>query len=115
MTGKASDHPAAMNVFPDALQHVATRQPWRWHGGAAAPHSSQALCVSVWGTLATRPERAVVLGDIFAAAGLKLPVAGAPEIVCEDQNPKRLNEYPVSATPTTIDVAVRWDAAVLVS
>lgn len=71
------------------------------------------MCLSVWGTLATRRKRAVVLKDIFAAAGLSLTGTSAPEIVCEDQDPARLNEYPVTATPTSIDVSVRWQGAVL--
>lgn len=41
------------NIFPGA--HDAIWQAFPWHKGAASPHSSQALAVSVFGTLAVHP------------------------------------------------------------
>ena len=41
------------NIFPGA--HNAVWQAFSWHGGAASSHSSQALAVSVFGTLAVHP------------------------------------------------------------
>lgn len=43
------------NIFPGA--HDAIWQAFSWHKGAASLHSSQALAVSVFGTVATHPLR----------------------------------------------------------
>jgi hypothetical protein len=43
------------NIFPGA--HDAVWGAFPWHDGAASPHSSQALAVSVFGTLAVHPAR----------------------------------------------------------
>ena len=46
-------HAVRDNIFPDA--HDAIWQAFPWHGGAASYHSSQALAVSVFGTIAVHP------------------------------------------------------------
>lgn len=49
------------NVFPGA--HDAIWQRFPWHGGAGSPHSSQALAVSVFGTVALHPSRQVLIDE----------------------------------------------------
>jgi len=49
------------NIFPGA--HDSIWQAFPWHGGAASPHSSQALAVSVFGTLAVHPECQVLVAE----------------------------------------------------
>jgi hypothetical protein len=47
------------NIFPGA--HDAVWGAFPWHDGAASPHSSQALAVSVFGTLAVHPARQALI------------------------------------------------------
>jgi hypothetical protein len=47
------------NIFPGA--HDAVWGAFPWHDGAASPHSSQALAVSVFGMLAVHPARQVLI------------------------------------------------------
>ena len=47
------------NIFPGA--HDAVWGAFPWHDGAASPHSSQALVVSVFGTLAVHPARQILI------------------------------------------------------
>jgi hypothetical protein len=71
---KASDHYWA-NVFPDAHAHIQGRENFRWHESADAKNSSQALCLSVWGTLARRRKRTAILREIYEAAGISEAVS----------------------------------------
>jgi hypothetical protein len=59
-------HDVKKNIFPGA--HDAIREPFPWHRGAAQPHSSQALAVSVFGTLAVHPEREVLVETMLRFA-----------------------------------------------
>ena len=43
--------------------HDAIWRAFLWHKGAAAPTSSQALAVSVFGTLAVHPERQALISE----------------------------------------------------
>jgi hypothetical protein len=54
------------NIFPGA--HNAVWGAFPWHDGAASPHSSQALAVSVFGTLAIHPARQVLIDAILHSA-----------------------------------------------
>ncbi len=49
------------NIFPGA--HDTIWQAFPWHRGAASPHSSQALAVSIFGTLATHPARQALIDE----------------------------------------------------
>lgn len=74
--------------------------------------SSQALCVSVWGTIATHPKRTVIVRDVFAAAGRDLGKVTAPRIRCEagadGDLAHLLNETGGNATPTCVDAMIDW-------
>lgn len=50
------------NVFPGA--HDAVWQAFPWHDGAASSHSSQALAVSVFGTLAVHPSCQLLVDEM---------------------------------------------------
>lgn len=47
------------NIFPGA--HDVLWGAFPWHDGAASPHSSQALAVSVFGTLAVHSARQILI------------------------------------------------------
>ena len=47
------------NIFPGA--HDAVGEAFPWHDGVASPHSSQALAVSAFGTLAVHPARQTLI------------------------------------------------------
>jgi len=49
------------NIFSGA--HDAIWQAFPWHKGAASPRSSQALAVSVFGTVAVHPSRQVLIDE----------------------------------------------------
>ncbi len=49
------------NIFPGA--HDSIWQAFPWHSGAASPHSSQALAVSVFGTIAVHPSRQALIDE----------------------------------------------------
>jgi hypothetical protein len=102
------------HVYSGARAHVARWPPGHWHAAIAAPTSSQALCVSVWGTIASHPQRATILQGIFTAAGLDLGDLSSPTITCEDGADGTLahllNETGGNATPTCVDALVDWSA-----
>jgi len=50
------------NIFPGA--HDAIWQAFPWHKGAGSPHSSQALAISVFGTIAVHPSRQVLIDEM---------------------------------------------------
>jgi hypothetical protein len=102
------------NVHPDALAHVREWPPSRWHSGSVQPHSSQALCVSVFGTLAHKRKRTATLAEIIAKGGIADLVPGTPRIVCEEVGqPTLLNELGTRTTPTSVDVFATWAGGVL--
>lgn len=106
--------PAWANVHPDALAHVRAWPPSRWHSGSVQPHSSQALCVSVFGTLAHKRKRTAMLADIIATAGVADLVPTAPRIVCEEVGRAALlNEFGARTTPTSVDVFATWTGGVV--
>ena len=53
------------NIFPGA--HDAVWGAFPWHAGAASPHSSQALAVSVFGTIATHRSKRVLIDEMVRA------------------------------------------------
>jgi hypothetical protein len=108
------------NIFHVAHESIRDWAHFSWHkpekGGnpdADRPNSSQAFCISIWGTFASPLGKAVrqitadILGDhMFASA-----VVGATERIhlsLEDEDRGRLNEYPAGlGTATNLNVLMR--------
>jgi hypothetical protein len=111
--GRDRLRPALVSVFPGAHEHVANWDPRRFDARIASPASSQALCVSVWGTLATMQARTRILEDILGAAGFHDLSLTQPLVECEvvDQADV-LNELGPS-TPTSLDALLTWPLGVL--
>jgi hypothetical protein len=105
--------PSHRNIFPGALEHVRGWANGRLEARSKAVHSSQALCVSVFGSLASSAKRASFLVDAFEAAGIAPHPVGEPSIECEVRDRRDiLNEYG-SRNPTCPDVLIRWPGVVL--
>ncbi len=104
-------------VFAGAHAHVRDWPAKHWHSGIAHPHSSQALCLSVWGTLATHRRRTAIVTDILTTAGLDVGPLRAPVIQCEagaDRSLERfLNETGGQTTPTCVDALLEWPGGVV--
>ena len=102
----------AQFVFESARPHVAGWPSRLWHSEVHQPHSSQALCVSVWGTIAAHPDRAAIVQTVFAAAGLRVGILRSPTVRCEagaqHELAGLLNETGGNATPTCVDALVEW-------
>jgi hypothetical protein len=99
-------------VFESARPHVADWPPSLWHSEVHQPHSSQALCVSVWGTIAMHPDRADILQRVLSTAGLTLGAPAGANVRCEagaeHELAALLNETGGNATPTCVDALVEW-------
>jgi hypothetical protein len=76
---------ALANLYPEAVAAVAGWAPGRLEARAAPPHSSQALCVSVFETIGLRPAatRDAILDDLLTHAGITLDVVQEAEIDTE--------------------------------
>lgn len=105
------------HVFEGARAHVADWPASHWHSEISSPRSSQALCVSVWGTLAGSRKRAAIITDIVAAAGTDVGPIAAPTVRCEAGADgglaHLLNETGANATPTCVDALVTWAGGAL--
>lgn len=76
---------------------------------AFVPHSSQSLCVSVFGGLRGLRSRGRIMQRILGAAGISGFPGTGPAIDCEERSGhKLLNEYG-GAHPTCPDALARWD------
>lgn len=107
------ESPAHRNLFPDALPHVASWADGRLEPRSNVAWSSQALCVSVFGTIAERPSRRELMSQILREARVELRADDEPTLECEVRGRRDLlNEYGGS-NPTCPDVLVRWPTAVL--
>jgi hypothetical protein len=63
-------HDAALaNLYPEAVGPVSGWAPGRLEARAVQPHSSQALCVSVFETIGLRPAatRDAILNDLLVS------------------------------------------------
>lgn len=86
------------NLFPEAHQAVQPWQEFPWHQGSDGtyqtmkPHSSQALAIDVFGTIATSSDRELAMAAI--ARDLALPSEGpwTVELEWEDRDLNRLRE-----------------------
>ena len=82
------------NIFTDAHGYIANWQTFPWHRDdegriqAHKAHSSQALAIDVFGTIAMSRARDAVLGQIADVIGL--PSEGPWEIKLEWTDPDRL-------------------------
>jgi hypothetical protein len=104
---------ALMNLYPGALPHVADWAPGRLEARSHVAWSSQALCVSVWGTIAESVGRSAILGDVLAAAGVELDLGAGPQIECEVRGHRDVLCEFGGANPTCPDVLIRGPGAVL--
>ena len=74
---------------------------------------SQALCVSIWGSIAENEKRGAIVRDILAAAGIELRLNAQPTIECEVRGRRDvLSEYGGS-NPTCPDAIITGGEAVL--
>lgn len=110
-------HAAALaNLNPDAATRVAARWPLgRLEARAAAPHSSQTLCVSVFETIAARPaaQRTAILQALLAAAGLTPGPLSAPSVETEVREHRKLLGEIGGGTPTALDALMTWPSGVV--
>ncbi len=89
----------ARNIFPAAHQACEPWEKFPWHSKAHAKHSSQALAIDVFGTIATSANRDAILDAL--AQTMELPAGGPWEITLEwSARPTLLNE----PSPTQVDV-----------
>lgn len=98
------------NIFGGA--HDAIWQAFPWHKGAARPHSSQALAVSVFGALAVHPEKQALIDEM-----VRLMFGWEPS---KDDGPWQVGiEETVSSSlfherpPTQVDVLLQNKAKVV--
>lgn len=112
----AADDRAAF-LFAGARSHVADWPSGLWHSEVRQPHSSQALCVSVWGTIAAHPARAELVQSILEVAAMNPGAVRAPTLRCEagarHELAGLLNETGVNATPTCVDALVEWPGGIV--
>lgn len=91
------------NIFPGA--HDAIWQAFPWHSGAASSHSSQALAVSVFGTIAVHPSRQVLIDEALRLAfGWDSQGNGGWQVELEKRLPSSLLGEP---RPTQVDVLLQ--------
>lgn len=97
------------NLFSLALQPSEKTQPFPWHRDADSPRSSQAFCLSAFGSLRHQEFGAVsdgIIADFVAEAFPWMRTAKRPrhwQIEVEVENPPLLNETG-AGQPTSIDV-----------
>ena len=106
-------HAAALaNLFPEAAAAVARWAPGRLEARAAQPHSSQALCVSVFETIGLRPvaRRDAILKDVLTLAGIGLDVLDGAEIETEVREHRGVLNEIGGGTPTALDGLVWWQS-----
>jgi hypothetical protein len=112
-----AEHQTALaNLYPDAAARVdALWSRGRLESRAGRPHSSQALCVSVLETIASRAPhtRAALIQAIAAEAGLTVPVGHAVEVAAEVREHREVLGETGAGMPTSLDGLVHWSGGVL--
>jgi hypothetical protein len=101
------------NLFPDALSHVDRCVGKHLEDRSKVLWSSQALCISVFGTLAECDRRDDLINAILATAGLEVEPKGQPDVCCEVRGRRRLLNEIGGSNPTCPDVLAEWPALVL--
>lgn len=106
---------ALANLFPEAASAIAGWAPGRLEARAAQPHSSQALCVSVFETIGLRPaaKRDAILIDLLTQAGIRLDVLHGTEIDTEVREYRGVLNEIGGGTPTALDGLVWWQSGVM--
>lgn len=110
-------HAAALaNLYPEAREHVAAH--WklgRLEARAAKAHSSQALCVSVFETIARRrtAERDRVFTALLASAGLAAERLTDTDVATEVRQHRHVLGELGGGTPTALDGLLEWPAGVV--
>jgi len=102
------DAPAAANLFRGALPHIAGWKKGRLEPRSKVIHSSQALCISVFGTIAESADRQQLTDAILASAGVTLAVSGKPTIECEKEGEWELLRERGGRNPTCPDALITW-------
>ncbi|MCJ1961610.1 PGN_0703 family putative restriction endonuclease [Novosphingobium mangrovi (ex Hu et al. 2023)] len=102
------------NLFLGAHEAIGDWAAFPWHSvrgevQAWKPHSSQALAIDVFGTIAAHPDRDIVLDALARYAGL--PAGGPWEVLLEWSDPANLLAEP---RPTQVDVLAVGANAILV-
>jgi hypothetical protein len=109
-------HDALANLYPEAADYVANHwKPGRLEERSKAPHSSQALCVSVLITLRMRPaeHRTSILATAASRSGLHVPVGAPLDLDAEVREHHRLLGEVGGGTPTALDGLATSSEAVL--
>jgi hypothetical protein len=101
------------NLYPGALAHVRDWDARRLDTNAHVKHSSQALCLSVFGTIAESPRRKELTQAILAEAGLLLVAVDEPTLECEVRDDWELLRERGGQHSTCPDVLITWPDAVL--
>jgi hypothetical protein len=97
------------NIFPGA--HDAVWRAFPWHKGAASPHSSQALALSVFGTLAMHPSKQVLIDDMVRTTfGWEPSKKDKWQVGLEVNVPRELLGEP---RPTQVDVLLHNRASIV--
>ena len=107
------------NIFKDAWNSICDWQAFPWHlsrdgtPDSHLEHSSQAFCISVWGSMSGSVSRVLrtEIGELVES-----PVSDAfreaPQVEFEYSDRNLLNEH--GGIPTTMDVLATWPDLVLV-
>lgn len=111
----SEQHAAALaNLYPGAVDAVNDWALGRLEARAAQPHSSQALCVSVFETIGLWPAvtRDAMLLDLLADAGIALDLLHGAQIETEVRSHHDVLNEIGGGTPTALDGLVRWPSGV---
>jgi hypothetical protein len=114
-------HPDAQQayeqLYEDARLHVEHWKRGRLEPRSKAPYSSQVLCISLFGTLASRAprQRDLILRAITDASGIvDAPFDGTgATIECEERSHYAILGEVGGGTPTALDVHITWPTGVL--
>lgn len=103
------------NLYPEAVAAIAGWAPGRLEARAAQPHSSQALCVSVFETIGLRPAatREAILKDLLTHAGIGFDALHGAEIETEVREHRGVLNEIGGGTPTSLDGLVWWESGVM--
>ena len=108
-------HAAALaNLYPEAAAAVKDWAPGRLEARAAQPHSSQALCVSVFETIELRPApaRDAMLTDLLTHAGILVDNLHVAQVHTEVREHRDVLNEVGGGTPTALDGLISWPSGV---
>lgn len=115
MSLSAEQHAAALaNLYPEAVSAIEGWPLGRLEARAVQPHSSQALCVSLFETIGLRAaaKRDAIFGDLLERAGLRLGVVRGTTIETEVRDHRDVLSEIGGGTPTALDGLLRWKSGV---